>query len=75
MTVILGKVCTICQARGELVAAVNVAQNAGGLQWYECTAHGAGDHSKEFGTGLDRTRVESAEAWFKRYFPQPKGRS
>jgi len=68
MTVILGRLCTICVARQKLVPAVNIAGNAEGLEWYECAEHGAGDHAREFGGGLMRIRLESAEAFFERHF-------
>lgn len=72
MTVVLGKLCTVCHAKGELTPAVNVARNAVGLEWYECAAHGVGDHSKAFETGLMRIHVESAEAYFRRMFPNAR---
>lgn len=70
--VILGRLCTICMARGQLVPSVNVATDAEGSEWYECADHGAGDHARQFGGGLMRVRVESAEEFFNRHFGAAK---
>lgn len=71
--VIIGRLCTICMARGALKPAVNIATDAEGLEWYECEGHGAGDHAKEFGDGLMRVKLESAEAFFERHFGKKEG--
>ena len=72
MTVILARLCTVCTASGKLVPAVNIARNVEGLAWFECAGHGAGDHSKAFGTGLLRIHLESADDFFKRHFSDAK---
>jgi hypothetical protein len=74
MTVIIGRVCTVCAAKGVTVIATHVATNAEGGQWYECGEHGAGDHAKVFGGGFMRLKLESAEDFFKRVFDVTRGK-
>jgi hypothetical protein len=70
LTVVLARLCTICEAEGRLVGAAFVARDEAGLEWYECAGHGPGDHGGALGGGL-RTTLESAEAFFDRHFGSP----
>lgn len=69
MTLILGRLCTVCMARtGHTKAATYIAENAKGLQWYECDNHDEFDHDRVFHLGK-RTARESVESFFNRHFP------
>lgn len=64
--------CTVCLERGEKRSATHVATNAEGGQWYECGQHGVGDHSKAFGGGFMRLRLQTMAEFFNFLLDEPE---